>query len=92
MTSNNANLYSNLGIALAQQMKFDKAVQEFEHALVIRPASSDIETNLGYALAAQGKLGEAIAHFEKALSLDPLNKMTKEYLDRAKELLKKQDK
>src|SRR5262249_25321510 len=57
----------NLGLARAQQGKWDDSFQAFCQA--VRPA--DAHCNVAFILAAQGKTDEAKAQYRQALSLDP---------------------
>jgi Flp pilus assembly protein TadD len=61
----------NLGNALAQQGKFDQAVEHLSKALEIRPDYAEAHNNLGIAQARQGNFKKAIAHFSEALRLRP---------------------
>jgi tetratricopeptide (TPR) repeat protein len=64
---NHKRAWVNLGLARAQQAKWDESFQAFCQA--VRPA--DAHCNIAFALAAQGKTEEAKAQYRQALTLDP---------------------
>ncbi len=57
----------NLGLARAQQGKWEESLAAFQQA--VRPAEA--YCNLAFVLAAQGRTAEAVAHYRRALELDP---------------------
>lgn len=59
--------YINLGLALAQQEKWEEAFQAFCKA--VRPA--DAHCNLAFVLSAKGQTDQAKEQYRKALALDP---------------------
>jgi len=71
VTSNNALVHNNLGVALAAQGAAEKAVEHYSEALRIRPDYPEVHNNLGAALAKRGRTDEAIAHFTAALRVRP---------------------
>jgi Flp pilus assembly protein TadD len=62
--------HSNLGTALAELGKNDKAMEEFREALRIDPAFEPAHANLGLALFRDGKPAEARAELLDAISLN----------------------
>ena len=64
---NHKKAWNNLGLARAQQGKWDDSFRAFCQA--VRPA--DAHCNLAFVLAAQGNAGEAKAQYVQALRLDP---------------------
>jgi len=63
--------HDHLGVALAEQGKFDEAITQFSEALRISPYFARTHNNLGIALALQGRLDEAIAQFSEAVRIAP---------------------
>jgi tetratricopeptide (TPR) repeat protein len=66
-----ARPYNNLGVALADEGHYNKAIEQYEKALQINPYYPNAYTNLGFVLAKQGKVDESITQFLKALQLKP---------------------
>ncbi len=66
-----ADAYGNLGIALAQQRRFEEAEAAYQQALRLHPRMARAHNNLGNLLAEQGKLEEAIACYRRAIHLQP---------------------
>ena len=64
MRTNLANAYEQVG-------NFDKAVENYNHALAMNPDNASAHCNLGYALMRQGKVDEAIPEFMKTIEIDP---------------------
>jgi Flp pilus assembly protein TadD len=62
---------NNLGVALANQGRYQEATEQYHKALRLSPNYADAYANLGYALARQGKIADAISHFETALKIKP---------------------
>jgi len=65
------NAHNGLGIALAEQNKFDEAIAQFSEALRIGPNFAKTHNNLGIVLAERGSLDEAIIEFLQALRITP---------------------
>jgi Flp pilus assembly protein TadD len=61
----------NLGIALQQAGKPERAIRQYRKAARIAPRSPKLHNNLGNALELQGRREQAIAHYRWALALDP---------------------
>jgi tetratricopeptide (TPR) repeat protein len=66
----------SLGLALANQGKFEKAVAEYRQALRIRPDDLPASNNLAATLAELGKEDEALEVYADILRKDPNNVMT----------------
>lgn len=60
-----------LGVASAQQSRFDEAIELIEAAIAIRDDQALYHSNLGSALRAAGRPDEAIRRYALALRLDP---------------------
>jgi tetratricopeptide (TPR) repeat protein len=64
-------IFSNLGLALADQGRIDEAVAQYSEALRLKPDYPEAHNNLGLALAGQGRIDEAMAQYFEALRLKP---------------------
>jgi tetratricopeptide (TPR) repeat protein len=64
-------IFSNLGLALADQGRIDEAVAQYSEALRLKPDYPEAHNNLGLALAGQGRIDEAMAQYFEALRLQP---------------------
>jgi Flp pilus assembly protein TadD len=67
----NALVWRQLGVALAEAQEFEPAREAMETALALDPASADGWYNLGLLMYRNGDLDSAAAHLEKAWALDP---------------------
>jgi protein O-mannosyl-transferase len=70
VTVDNGAAEANLGLALADQGRYDEAIVHYKTALQSEPRAM-IWNNLGRSLLAIGNLEEAINAFQKALKLNP---------------------
>jgi tetratricopeptide (TPR) repeat protein len=70
-TTGNFLAHYNLGTALAQRLKVDDAIQQYQRALQLRPDYREAHYILGAAFETKGQLPLAIQHYEMALKLDP---------------------
>lgn len=70
-----AEVYYNLGYTYALKAQMDKAIIQFERAIVLNPDFVFTYNNLGCAFWTIGKFSEAIEMFKRAVALDP------EYVD-----------
>jgi tetratricopeptide (TPR) repeat protein len=61
----------NLGTALTLAGETRAAIEQYEHALVLRPDYAQAHTNLGSVLLQQGQTELALEHLNAALGLDP---------------------
>jgi tetratricopeptide (TPR) repeat protein len=59
------------GIALAQQGKYDEAIEQYKKALEKDPDQPYVIANMGDALAKLNKNDEALAAYQKAIALKP---------------------
>ncbi len=71
VTDNNYLAHNNLGAALLEKGKFDKAVLHIKESLRIEPGCKAALYNLGTALSDQGKLDEAVLHYNDVLKINP---------------------
>ena len=70
-TAANDIAHHNLGNALTDRGNLDQAIEQYQLALKLDPASADIRIDFANALGKQGKMAEAIQYYEQALQLDP---------------------
>jgi tetratricopeptide (TPR) repeat protein len=66
-----AQVFLQLGSALAAQRRFDEGIPAIERALAIDPSIKEADMILGQAYADQGKDGPAVRHFLRALERQP---------------------
>jgi Flp pilus assembly protein TadD len=66
-----AEAASNFGLVLAAQGRFDEAIDQYRHALALKPTIDRTHSLLGSALLARGDRAGAIEEFHTALSLNP---------------------
>ena len=71
VTHNNSLAHYELGNALKQKGKFEKAMFHYSKALKINPNYAEAHNNLGYILARQKHYNEAIDHYFEALRIKP---------------------
>jgi len=71
VTKDNYVAHINLGGALAEQGKLDKAIIHLSAGIRLRPEIAGTHNNLGNVLASKGKLDEAIVHYAEALRIQP---------------------
>jgi protein O-mannosyl-transferase len=67
----NQRAYNCLGLALADEGRFDEAIVQYRKSLEINPSDAEAHNYLGMALAACRRLDEAIACYRKALEIKP---------------------
>lgn len=60
-------------VQLHQAGELEKAIQEYQAFLAVRPERTDARSNLGAALARLGRYQEAIEQYQRALLLDSRN-------------------
>ncbi len=60
-----------LGLALADQGRFDEAKAHYQQALEILPGYVGAHLNFGLALESQGRIDEAVGHYRQALQIQP---------------------
>jgi superkiller protein 3 len=66
-----AEIYSDLGFAVARLGKSDEAFADYQKALELDPNCASAHANLAVAFVQTGKLDEAESHYRKALSGRP---------------------
>jgi tetratricopeptide (TPR) repeat protein len=76
VTRNNPLAATLLGSLLADEGKFDEAIQYYRTALRYAPGFPEAHFYLGHALDQQGKLDEAIAEYQKAIWYKPIREQT----------------
>ncbi len=62
---------SNLGLALIDQKKFEKAVSIYQQAISLKPDVAQLHHNIGLAFHSLGRLGDAVESYRRALALSP---------------------
>ena len=67
----NAELRSDLGLALSTAGRDAEAAVSFSDALRLEPTRAATHNDLGISLARVGRLDEAVVHFEDAVRLQP---------------------
>ncbi|XP_035732907.1 stress-induced-phosphoprotein 1-like [Vespa mandarinia] len=77
LDSNNHVLYSNRSAAFAKAKLYEKALEDAEKTVNLKPDWGKGYSRKGSALAYLGKLDESIAAYEKGLMLDPDNAQMK---------------
>jgi Tfp pilus assembly protein PilF len=68
VTSDNSTAQLNLGAALTEQGKIEKAVKHYKAALKIKPDLAEANLNMGVYSRGEGKFDDAINHFSKVLN------------------------
>jgi len=79
-----AETYLNSGNAFYNNADFDKALMEYDQAILLNPNSAEAFNNRGYVYYIKGENDRAIADFEAALKLDPDYTSAKNNLERAR--------
>ena len=69
--NSSALAHNNLGTAYYNNGDLDKAIAEYERALILRPLYPDALNNIGVAYNKKGMLKKAIEFHKKALSVKP---------------------
>jgi tetratricopeptide (TPR) repeat protein len=75
VTEDNYVAYNNLGLALAEEGKFQEAIHYYRQALLIWPEFPAVRYNIGNALAHEGRDDEAIWHYSQVLQTRPNDDM-----------------
>ena len=88
---NNSNAQVNWGNALVRLNRPDEAIEHYVAALRLQPSNAEAHHNWGVALARQGNYAEAVEQFRLTLALDSTHVEAREYLERATELLRRQE-
>jgi tetratricopeptide (TPR) repeat protein/capsular polysaccharide biosynthesis protein len=63
-------VYNNLGCLLAQQERWEEAVQSYQQAIALQPDQAALYNNLGRALFRQDPV-QAVAAYRRAIDLQP---------------------
>lgn len=74
----NAMLFSNLGVCLAAQNRYDEALEAYEISLIREPDSPVTLSSRGRTYLAMNKQKEAVEDFTRALELDSTMHQTRE--------------
>jgi arylsulfatase A-like enzyme/Flp pilus assembly protein TadD len=77
-----ANANNGLGVAFAEQGRYEEALAAFEEAVRVEPDSAMAHFNIGYTLLQMGREREAIAPLRRALEIDPDHARARRELDR----------
>jgi len=64
-----ADWHFNQGNNLAENSRYDEAIEEYNEAIRLNPEYAEAYNNRGLAYKEQGKKAEAIADFEKFITL-----------------------
>jgi tetratricopeptide (TPR) repeat protein len=68
---NSARAQNNLGVALADEGRFEEAMPHYEAAMRLRPGDADAYFNSARALQLRGRLSEAAGRYEQVLRINP---------------------
>ena len=68
---NNADFYSNRGIALKELKRLDEAVASYDRAIRIKPDFAEAHNNRGNALTELRQLAAAVESYDRAISIKP---------------------
>jgi len=71
VTTDNYVMHSNMGVALVEQGKIDKAIAHYREALRIKPDDVDARYNMANALTRQENFKDAIAAYTEVLKTRP---------------------
>jgi len=66
-----ADAHNNLGAALIGKGMYDKAQEELNHAVALKPDFAEAHNNLGFTLLQSGMNDKALAEFSRAVALKP---------------------
>jgi tetratricopeptide (TPR) repeat protein len=80
VTRNNPMAATILGSLLAQEGRFDEAIQHFRRALRYNSGYAEAHFFLGYTLDKQGRLEDAVEEYRKALRFKPMQEQTHIFL------------
>jgi tetratricopeptide (TPR) repeat protein len=71
-----ATAFKNRGNAYDDEGQYDRAIQDYDHAIAINPNDADALNNRGTSYRAKGQYELAIQDYDLAISLIPKNAMT----------------
>jgi tetratricopeptide (TPR) repeat protein len=77
-----ADAHSGLGVAFAQEGRYDDALAAFEDALRMKPDFARAHFNVGYTLLRMGREQEAVDPLRRALEIDPDHARARQELER----------
>ena len=80
-----AETFLNSGNAFYNRADFDRAIMDYDQAILLNPQLAEAYNNRGYVYFIKGDMKAAIADFEAALKLDPDYTSAKNNLERAKQ-------
>jgi tetratricopeptide (TPR) repeat protein len=68
--------YSNRGSAYSDKGQLDRAIQDYDQAIMLDPSNAIAHYNRGIAYSAKGQLDPAIRDYDQAIKLDPIQGMS----------------
>jgi tetratricopeptide (TPR) repeat protein len=66
-----AKVYYNRGVAYDNKEQHDRAIKDYDKAIVLNPKYAEVYNNRGIAYTKKGQADRAIADFDKAIALNP---------------------
>src|SRR5689334_552397 len=66
-----ATAFKNRGNAFDDKGQYDRAIEDYDHAIAINPKDADAFNNRGTTYRAMGQYGRAIQDYDRALILTP---------------------
>jgi tetratricopeptide (TPR) repeat protein len=73
-----------LGDAHSQAKNYQRAIELYEAALILRPPSTALLNALGLCYAGLGDSGKALGYFERSLALEPNQEPIKDLVGKMK--------
>jgi tetratricopeptide (TPR) repeat protein len=70
-----ATAFKNRGNAFDDKGQYDRAIEDYDHAIAINPKDADAFNNRGTTYRAMGQYGRAIQDYDQALILTPKSAM-----------------
>ena len=80
-----ADTYLNSGNTFYSKADYDRAILDYNQAILLNPKLAEAYNNRGYVYFIKGDMNKAIADFEAALKLDSNYTSARKNLARAKE-------
>ena len=71
VTENNYIMHNNFGLALANQKRYEDAIEQFEKVLQINPRYIRAKANIAFVLRRQDRIDEAIEIYKELLEINP---------------------
>jgi tetratricopeptide (TPR) repeat protein len=81
---NYAEAYNNRGNAYYSKGDHERAISDYNEAIMLNPNFAEAYNNRGYVYEKKGDIDKAIADYESALRIDPNSSTAQEGLERAK--------